>query len=260
MDEIKQDMTRNKDRLVVYTALFGNYDDLIDPSEKFEGCDFVCFTDQENLKSDIWDIRLVEECDLPPNMMNRRYKILPHLYFPEYEYSLYVDSNISLLKSPRFLKDKYLLNFDFAIPRHFVRNCIFDEAMVLLRSGRTKSLDVFQQMIRYKKNGYICNDLLGENNIIIRRHNKTQDVMSDWWEELLIGSNRDQLSLMYVLWKKHQGFAFIEETSRTGEIFLLKKHNVRTSTMKYKVFLNFIFFSVPYWILKLTYLKRKESK
>jgi hypothetical protein len=28
-----------KNKLVVYTALFGNYDDLIEPKEKFEGCD-----------------------------------------------------------------------------------------------------------------------------------------------------------------------------------------------------------------------------
>jgi len=66
-----------KNKLVVYTALFGDYDDLIEPKEKFEGCDFICFTDQKHLTSDIWEIRLVEECDLPPNMMNRKYKILP---------------------------------------------------------------------------------------------------------------------------------------------------------------------------------------
>jgi hypothetical protein len=28
-----------KNKLVVYTALFGDYDDLIEPKEKFEECD-----------------------------------------------------------------------------------------------------------------------------------------------------------------------------------------------------------------------------
>jgi len=29
-----------KNKLVIYTALFGDYDDLIEPKEKFEGCNF----------------------------------------------------------------------------------------------------------------------------------------------------------------------------------------------------------------------------
>lgn len=32
-------MGEMKNKFVVYTALFGNYDDLIEPKEKFEGCD-----------------------------------------------------------------------------------------------------------------------------------------------------------------------------------------------------------------------------
>jgi len=42
-----------KNKLVVYTALFGDYDNLIEPKEKFEGCDFICFTDQKHLTSDV---------------------------------------------------------------------------------------------------------------------------------------------------------------------------------------------------------------
>lgn len=49
-------MGEMKNKFVVYTALFGNYDDLIDPKENYEGCDFICFTDQKHLTSDIcWD-------------------------------------------------------------------------------------------------------------------------------------------------------------------------------------------------------------
>ncbi len=245
-----------KDRLVVYTALFGAYDDLIDPAEKFVGCDFVCFTDQKHLKSDVWEVRFVEDCDLSPSMMNRRYKILTHLFFPEYESSLYVDANIAILNNPYELKEKYLCDTDFALPKHFARNCLFDEAMVLLRSGRVKPLDVFKQMMTYKNEGYACQNSLGENNILFRRHNNLVDVMDAWWQDLQYFSKRDQLSLMFVLWKFKTNVVLIVESSRCGGYFLLKNHKFSPSPIKFKVYLYFIVFAVPYWVFKTTYLNR----
>ncbi len=41
---------------VIYTAIIGGYDELVEPDYKPEGWDFVCFTDRE-LESDIWEIR-----------------------------------------------------------------------------------------------------------------------------------------------------------------------------------------------------------
>ena len=36
-----------KNKLVIYTALFGDYDDLKDPYEPFDGCEFICFADDK---------------------------------------------------------------------------------------------------------------------------------------------------------------------------------------------------------------------
>ena len=41
---------------VIYTAIIGGYDTLVEPDYKPEGWDFVCFTDKD-LKSDTWEIR-----------------------------------------------------------------------------------------------------------------------------------------------------------------------------------------------------------
>lgn len=243
-------------KMVVYTALFGDYDELIDPVEGFQGCDFICFTDQTNLKSDIWDIRFVKNSSLTPKMMNRYYKFLPHLFMPEYECSLYVDSNILILKNPCELKDKYLTDVNFAIPRHIIRSCIFDEAEVLLRSGRVSPFSVFRQMISYRKEGYTCQNSLGENNILLRRHNKVIDIMRRWWLELHLFSKRDQLSLMFVLWKLKADYLLIDENSRNGDYFFLKSHKSSPSKGKFKVFIYFIIFSIPYHIMKKLYLKR----
>ena len=207
-----------KYRLVVYTALFGDYDDLIDPPEKFEGCDFVCFTDQKHLKSDIWEIRLVEECDLPPNMMNRRFKILPHLFLPEYEQSLYVDANICILKNPKELSDKFLKKTKFVAPKHFARDCAYDEAKECIVLMKDRKEIIKKQMQRYKNEGFPSHFGLSENNILLRAHidNSVIDLMQSWWKELQSGAKRDQLSLPFVMWKKNFEYAFMDESARQG--------------------------------------------
>jgi len=216
-----------KNEFVVYTALFGNYDDLIDPKERYEGCDFICFTDRKDLKSDVWKIRVVENIDLSPNLMNRKYKILPHLYLSDYEQSLYVDSNIKILKNPLELCNKYLIKYNLVLPKHFERKCIYKEAKECIVLGRTKLKEVEKQILKYKTNKFPLNFGLAENNIILRNHNNKVIVriMNEWWQELINETKRDQLSLAYILWKNNLKFNFMEETSRNkNEYFKYEMH------------------------------------
>ena len=102
-----------KNNFVVYTALFGKYDDLLKPAPSAH-CDYVCFTDDPLLKSNIWEVRVVSS-HLPENMMNRLYKTKPHVHFPNYKASIYVDSNIKILNDPIGLFNKYRLLFDIIL-------------------------------------------------------------------------------------------------------------------------------------------------
>jgi len=211
-------MGQMKNKFVVYTALFGDYDDLIDPKENYEGCDFICFTDQKNLKSDVWEIRYVEDIDLPLNMMNRRYKILPHLFLSEHEQSLYVDTNIAIIDNPLELANKYLNQYDMALPKHFARDCVYAEAKECVILGKTKYDETQKQMDKYKNEGFPKNYGLGENNILLRKHNNDNVIklMNDWWEELNSQTKRDQLSMAYVLWKNGEEFNYMDESARVG--------------------------------------------
>lgn len=208
-------------RVVIYTALFGDYDYLIEPSKKFLGCDFVCFTDQKNLKSDIWDIRIVTDCDMPSNMMNRKYKILPHRYLSDYEYSIYIDANIKVMKSPVELISKYLNDDNFALPRHFSRNCIYQEAKECIVLQKDLRVLIVNQMKIYRQLGMPKEYGLGENNILFRRHNESLvvNIMQVWWAELNNGSRRDQLSLAFVMWRFNKRFRFIEESPRVDSLY-----------------------------------------
>ncbi|ACF14521.1 glycosyltransferase [Chloroherpeton thalassium ATCC 35110] len=211
----------NADTLVVYTALFGDYDDLVEPQKKFQKCDFICFTDQKNLKSSIWKFIFVENSELSPSMMNRKYKILPHLFLKEYKYSLYIDANIGIIENPYDLLKKYMDEYDFVAPKHFERVCLYEEAKECVILGRVSYSETLNQMKEYRIKKFPKNFGLSENNILLRKHNYRNviNLMTDWWAELNKWTKRDQLSLGYVLWKNGSVFRFMNESARKGMYF-----------------------------------------
>lgn len=96
------------DKIVVYTAIFGGYNELIEQPQ-FENVDYICFTDR-NLSSSTWKVVVVSE---PPigddnTRNNRYYKILPHLHLQDYQYSIYIDGNFIIKKNPHLLIENFL--------------------------------------------------------------------------------------------------------------------------------------------------------
>ncbi len=214
--------------LVVYTALFGDYDDLIDPTKKFEGCDFICFTDQD-IKSNIWKVIKVENGDLPINMMNRKYKILPHYFLKNYEYSLYVDANILIRGNPLVLAKQYLDKSDIAISKHPERTCVYDEAMHCVIKKKSNFFQTLNQMMFYQQQNYPVDNGLTENNIIFRKHNKKgiEILMEAWWNELNTWTQRDQLSLGYIANSQKINILIINENAWNKNIyFAFKPHKL----------------------------------
>jgi len=199
---------------IVYTALFGKYDDLLEPAPS-EHCDYVCFTDDPLLRSNVWEVRVVSS-HLPANMMNRLYKIKPHVYFPSYKASIYVDSNIKILKDPIELFNKYLENSNFLAIKHIERNCIYAEALCCMAQRETDYKLTLNQMFSYACEGYPTNNSLSENRILIRTHNEKEvvSIMEMWWDQLNTWTQRDQLSLCYVAWKLKYKIGFISENPR----------------------------------------------
>lgn len=215
--------------LVVYTALFGDYDYLVEPDKKFSNCDFVCFTDQKNLHSKIWDIKLVTNADLPNNLMNRKYKLFPHKYLSKYQFSLYIDTNVFLKGNPISLVEKYLNDIGMAIPRHQSRSCIYDEAKECIILEKSSYKKTYLQMLKYKRLGFPHGYGMSENGIILRRHNDSAiiNLMENWWVELSNETQRDQLSLPPLLWQNDLVINYMEESLRTkNEYFELIHHKM----------------------------------
>ena len=235
--------------LIVYTALFGDYDNLLDPSKHYLGCRFICFTDQVNLRSEIWEIVFLELNEVSPAMMNRRIKMLPHEYLPKSCVSVYIDSNIRVTRNPVYLIEKYLEGVDLAIPCHFRRDTVFEEALTLLRTGRISAYGVFRQMSEYINHGFRGQVKLGEHNIILRRHDATIEIMEAWWREFCRYPQRDQLCLSYILWIcGYSQWMFMEESSRNNLGFSRQTHKKNAPDFFLKKLFRVFIFQIPYFI------------
>lgn len=232
-------------RNVVYTALFGDYDSLIDPLVKDTNvdCDFICFTDQPNLSSQVWDIRLVEDNDLPPNLLNRRYKMLPHIYLKDYDASLYIDANIGIKRDPSDLFNRLSKKSPVFIPNHPFRSCLYEELNVCEKEGKISSELKDQIHKKYLTEGLPKTNGLTENNIILRLHHHQRVValMNEWWNLVLKFCPRDQITLPYLLWKMEMSVSLLKEDSKHPNSYFYfrpHKHSITGSNYLKKSLIN----------------------
>jgi len=204
--------------VIVYTAIFGGYDNLLDPMEDYEGVDFVCFTDDPNMKSDIWDVRVYQPRYGDPRHDAKVFKILPHQFFPNHDCSLWIDGCYRLVRNPSDLL-KFFGSHSMACMEHPQRDCIYDELRASLLIGWAGVGDISRQVERYKQEGYPKNNGLAYGGFLLRRHNDAvvSAVMDDWWHEICTESRRDQISFPYVARKHGFGWGIIPGTNFENE-------------------------------------------
>ena len=214
----------NKNR-VIYTCITGSCDKFPIVQKYKDSSAYVCFTDNKFLiglkRIGEWEIRPLVFNSLD-NVRNARWhKTHPHILFPEYEESVWLDGNVEILTNKFFEEIK---NREFAVPIHYCRDDIYEE----IKSARMMHPELYsilkeqEQFLRTEgmKEGYGLN----ETNIIFRKHKKTSDIMDAWWDMINKYSSRDQTSLSYVLWKNN---------IRVNKISI---DNARIDCLNYKIY------------------------
>jgi len=193
---------------VVYACVTGGYDELINHAYVNPDWDYVCFTNNigiANIKNSTWKIMPLVFDKLDNVRNNRWHKLHPHCLFPEYKYSLYLDANIDILKSDFFddINKAIAEKRKLSIAPHPERNCIYDELAACIRLGKDDEAVMKKQVELFRQDGFPEKQGLFENGMMFREHNDKEvvAVMEDWWWWVKNYSRRDQLSLMYVLWK-----------------------------------------------------------
>lgn len=213
--------------LVIYTAIFGNYDILKPPKIINPDVKYICFTDKI-IECPPWEIVVVNPEFQDSRRENRKYKILSHKYFPGFEYSIYIDGNFIMMRDLSKYVKKWLDNNDIAVLKHPKRRCLYDEAEYLILIGGEKEI-LRSQINRYKAEGYPKHNGLTANRLIIRKHTeKIKQFNEAWWNEVKNNSHRDQISFLFIMYKCKINYSIIPIKSRgyfAQRYFKVVNHN-----------------------------------
>ena len=190
-------------KIVVYTAIIGDYDDLKEPEFVDSTITYVCFTDNKNLKSNVWNMEYLNERLFDGRQVARMIKIQPHIYFRDFETSVWVDGKFHIKEDIRKYIGKYEKDQPILCFPHFERKCIYSEAAECISSNRGDKQKIINQICHYYTQNYPFDNGMYETGCMIREHNNEicEKIMDDWKKEVLSYSLRDQISFPYVCWK-----------------------------------------------------------
>ncbi len=191
-------------RGVVYSAVIGNYDEIKEPQYVNPELDYILFTDNPEVTSSVWQVRLVDKDEQLDNVrLARRIKILGHEYLSGYDYSIWVDGKLSITDNIREYIENYRRLEPMLVFNHYVNDCIYQEkaACVSLQKDNPEVME--KQIQKYLTEGYPAHNGLVDSACLVRelKNKRVQQVMETWWNEILQGSRRDQLSFNYACWK-----------------------------------------------------------
>lgn len=215
-------------RIVVYTAIYGEYDDLKDPEFVDDRFAYVCFTDRLDIRSNVWKVIYKEKNEEYDTRRRAKiYKILPHKFFPEYDLSIWVDGSVVIRGDLREYIQEHLKRTNLLFMVHPWRNCIYAEAEYSMAERSFEGLnEMKEQIVFYEAQGMPKNNGLISGGFIVRKHNETDVVsaMEQWWNEICNFSTQDQISFGYVAWKNKLQYDVAAEWIYDNKYIYLKAH------------------------------------
>lgn len=185
---------------MVYTAIFGGYDTLRQPSVVEPGVRYVCFTDAAVAHPGAWEIITVDPDQWGgPILSNRRYKILPHVYFPAASATIYHDGNHALRVKPSTIIEQMPVDVDLMVSDPVERHWrIQDELDAVCDRGMAIPSEARAQVEHYQREGLDVSRRAVRAGRLIRRNNeRCRDFGDAWWAEVSTRTHRDQLSFDY---------------------------------------------------------------
>ena len=175
--------------MICYTVITKGYDDLKDPIP-LEGWEYICFTDDPDLRSDVWEMRVTQKTQ-------RQVKIMGYEYIGNVP-ALYIDGSIEIIDN----LDKFMMAIrkEWSVWKHPQRDCIFDEADAVVEFKGLDDAEVKKQMLRYEALPRHWG--LGQTGVMFRDFSLewVRQLSRLWYHEVANGFDRDQLSLSYCAW------------------------------------------------------------
>ncbi|MBD1403460.1 DUF616 domain-containing protein [Leclercia adecarboxylata] len=229
-------------KVAIYTCVTGGYDEIKAPHCINPNIDYICFSDKEISLPFPWKLQILNNNLLLSHFdlkdLNRAIKINPEKYgyLNGYELIIYIDGSIEIISDLSDLIDSLMISdHDFFMYEHFMRTCVYDEAMECNLIGHDWYWKIRKQMIEYKRKGFPKNYGLFECSIICRKPNvAVSTFMEKWFEKYMSGVKRDQLSFTYTAWELNHSIISLGQSDArfSNNNFRLHSHTIQRSEFK----------------------------
>ncbi len=251
----------NMKKICIYTCIYGDYDTLKTHAKQNINCDYICLTDNPNLKSETWKIHLFLPSKLQAirdafpeyngaihaNMVNTiicrsDLRLIPVL--AEYDICVYIDGNMQIT-NPNLISNLLLQakSTDLVvINKHRSRANAYQEAAFSSRLEKYQNTNLEGQISKYRKEGFPTQFPLFSNGFTVYL-NPHSPLMDDFYRtyteetinycinNLFAFHIQGQVSLPYVLWKTSLPCCVIHR-SVLGHGISLKSHRFRIKNHK----------------------------
>lgn len=189
---------------LLYTVITGDYDHLNEIPGPLQNWDYVCFTDNPDLRSGTWRIEpLKNGLGLDPVRLSRYYKINNHLVDSDYYLSVYIDANLRIRGNlDEFLSHALPPDKSLGLMLHPFHASLAEEVELCVATGKDDEA-LLRKQFRYYLEEKGFKDIMPHitGRLIIRRSgdNAIQELMETWFSQLLGWSRRDQVAFNYSL-------------------------------------------------------------
>ena len=187
---------------MLYTALICRYETLNELTVDDPGITAICLTDDPDLRSDTWQIVLVEPAfPSDPVRSQRRLKVLGHPELHDFDEWMYIDNTVRITGPPSSLLETFLEGHDLAIPTHSYRDTV-EEEFAKVASAQLDHRDrLDEQLEHYRADwpGSLAARPLWSGIILRRTTPEVAAWATTWWEHIARYSRRDQLSIIAAL-------------------------------------------------------------
>jgi hypothetical protein len=154
------------------------------------------FTDDPDLVAEGWQVRVVS---LPghPRMAAKRFKLMPSVYVPEYEFRVWMGASHRLVSPTAVQESMGSLQNGMAMHKHPGRDCVYQEALASLPMEKYKREPISAQVRAYREQGHPEHWGLWACGTIASTP-EADPIFADWWREITTWSYQDQISLPVV--------------------------------------------------------------
>jgi len=221
---------------VIYTSIVGGFDELIQPSVIDYSFDYVCFVRKgqtDTKRQGVWQIVEIPYDNCDNRILSRFPKLLPHKVLSQYDYSLWMDGNVSINDQRLYdiINEKIANGVLYSGVNHWGRDCAYDEAAGIANKVKEPLLSLARTVRFLKKQNFPRHYGLYENNVILRKHNDPIIVNFDnlWWSLFCKYAKRDQLCHPYCYREVGLEFDYLlpkQYCARNHPYFKYVKHQV----------------------------------